>query len=200
MATQQTVNAVNGVDMNTLLTKISVIKEDPELGKMGKSRFRTCNAWVSGDCDGTTIAGFYGAQRELRRKRSFDLHADEPALSAGENQGGNSVEHLLNAPVACMTKGMVACAGVRGIHIAELESELEGDIDLNGFLGLDESVPTGISDIRGTFRVKADLDKAEGLRRPIEYSLVYNMITRDAKVQMSVELTRSRVARVRRYV
>ena len=36
---------------------------------------------------------------------------------------------------------MVAHAAVRGIEIEELESELEGDIDLRGFLGLAMDVP-----------------------------------------------------------
>jgi hypothetical protein len=36
---------------------------------------------------------------------------------------------------------MVAHAAVRGIDIAELESEIEGEIDLRGFLGIASDVP-----------------------------------------------------------
>ena len=43
------------------------------------------------------------------------------------------VEHLLHALASCVTMRMVAHAAVRGIEIQELESELEGDIDLSGF-------------------------------------------------------------------
>ena len=50
---------------------------------------------------------------------------------------------------------MVAHAAVRGIEIEELESELEGDIDLRGFLGLSLDVPMGFTDSRAYFRVKA---------------------------------------------
>ncbi|MHC4520386.1 MAG: OsmC family protein [Planctomycetota bacterium] len=184
MATQQTIHAVNGIDMDTLQATINAIKEDPELGK---SKFRARNTWISGNHNCTTITDFYGAKQELRHKQSFELHADEPALLAGEDQGANPVEHLLNALVACMTTSMVAHAGVRGIHIEELESELEGDIDLNGFLGLDESVPKGFTDIRVRFRVKADVDNMERLRRLTEYSPVYSTVTQGANVQVSVE-------------
>ena len=38
-------------------------------------------------------------------------------------------QDLLHALAACLTTGMVAHAAVRGIHIEELESEIEGDID-----------------------------------------------------------------------
>lgn len=42
-------------------------------------------------------------------------------------------------------------AAVRGIHIEELESELEGDIDLRGFLGRRRDVPKGFTEIRVLF-------------------------------------------------
>jgi uncharacterized OsmC-like protein len=81
---------------------------------------------------------------------------------------------------------MVAHAAVRGIHIEELESELEGDIDLNGFLGLDESVPKGFTDIRVKFRVKSDIENMERLKRLTRFSPVFNTITQGANVNIEV--------------
>jgi uncharacterized OsmC-like protein len=57
-------------------------------------------------------------------------------IRSGEDQAPNPVEHLLNALAGCLTTAMVAHAAVRGIHIEELESEIEGDLDLRGYLGL----------------------------------------------------------------
>ena len=82
---------------------------------------------------------------------------------------------------------MVAHAAVRGIHIEELESELEGDIDLRGFLGLSNDVPKGFTDIRVNFKVKADVDNMERLKRLTAYSPVFNTITQGAKVDIRVE-------------
>jgi uncharacterized OsmC-like protein len=82
---------------------------------------------------------------------------------------------------------MVAHAAVRGIPIEELESELEGDIDLRGFLGLDGEVPKGFTEIRVKFRVKADSDNMERLKRLTSYSPVSNTITQGARVEIQVE-------------
>jgi len=96
------------------------------------------------------------------------------------------VEHLLNALAACVTTSMVAHAAVRGIHIDELESELEGDIDLRGFLGLSSNVPKGFTEIRVKFKVKADMDNLEHLKRLAAYSPVFNTITQGANVDIQM--------------
>lgn len=108
-------------------------------------------------------------------------------MLAGSDQGANPVEHLLNALAGCVTTSMVAHAAVRGIHIEELESELEGDIDLRGFLGLDPNVPKGYTNIRLRFKVKTDADNLEKLRSLAAFSPVYNTITNGAKVDIVVE-------------
>ncbi len=97
------------------------------------------------------------------------------------------MEHLLNALAACVTTSMVAHAAVRGIRIEELESELEGDLDLRGFLGLSNDVPKGFTNIRVNFKVKADVDNMERLKRLTAYSPVLNTITRGANVEVRVE-------------
>ena len=114
------------------------------------------------------------------------LHADEPPILAGQDDGANPVEHLLNALAACVTTSMVAHAAVRGIHIEALESELEGDIDLRGFLGLDEDVPKGFTDIRVKFKVNSDVGNLERLKRLTAFSPVFNTITQGANVDIQV--------------
>jgi len=81
---------------------------------------------------------------------------------------------------------MVAHAAVRGIHIEKLESELEGDIDLRGFLGLDESVPKGYTAIRLRFRVRTDAENLEQLRQLAAFSPVLNTITNGSRVDIEV--------------
>ncbi|MBN1490631.1 MAG: OsmC family protein, partial [Phycisphaerae bacterium] len=116
-----------------------------------------------------------------------ELHADEPPMLAGGDVGANPVEHLLNALAACVTTGIVAHAAVRGIHIEELESELEGDIDLRGFLGLANDVPKGYTNIRVKFRVKTDPANLPKLKRLAEFSPVYNTLTGGTHVDIEIE-------------
>lgn len=181
-AVQNTI--INGIDMDTLQGTVQAIDQEPELGRCP---FRARNQWLGGNHNCTTITGFYGAKQEFAHKQSFELHADEPAILAGGDEGANPVEHLLNALAGCVTTSMVAHAAVRGIHIEELESELEGDIDLRGFLGLANDVPKGFTDIRIMFKVKANVDNLERLKRLTAFSPVLNTITQGAHVDIQLE-------------
>jgi uncharacterized OsmC-like protein len=69
-----------------------------------------------------------------------------------------------------------------------LESTLEGDIDLRGFLGLDLNVPKGYTEIRAKFRVKAKPEDLDRIRELAKFSPVYNTITRGARVAVDVDL------------
>jgi uncharacterized OsmC-like protein len=175
---------VNGIRMETLQETVHAIEQEPDLGQC---KFRAHNTWQGGTQNCTTITGFYGARQEIAHKQQFELLADEPPILAGHDEGANPVEHLLNALAACVTTSMVAHAAVRGICIEELESELEGDLDLRGFLGLSNDVPKGFTNIRVNFKVKADVDNMERLKRLTAYSPVLNTITQGAKVDVRVE-------------
>jgi uncharacterized OsmC-like protein len=183
MAIQQEIHEINGINVDVLKETVGAIQAEPELGK---SRFRAHNRWIRGNHNCTTILDFYGAKQEMLHKQEFELHADEPPLLAGEDEGANPVEHLLHALASCVTTSMVAHAAVRGIHIEELECEVEGDIDLRGFLGLPDDVPKGYTDIRVNFRVKTDEGNLERLKRLAAFSPVFNTVTQSAKVDIEV--------------
>jgi uncharacterized OsmC-like protein len=184
MDEQKTINTVNGIDMDVLQSTVNAIQEDPELARC---KFHVTNKWLGANHNCTTINSFYGAKQEIDHKQSFELHADEPPMLAGQDQGANPVEHLLNALAACVTTSMVDHAAVRGIHLEEVESEIEGDIDLQGFLGLSRDVPKGYTDIRVKFKVKSDVDNMERLKRLAEYSPVYNTLVSGVNVDIQVE-------------
>ena len=97
------------------------------------------------------------------------------------------MEHLLHALASCLTTSMVAHAAVRGIRIDELESELEGDLDLRGFLGLDPNVPKGYTAIRVKFRVKADPKDMDALQELTKFSPVFNTLTQGTQVDIMVD-------------
>jgi uncharacterized OsmC-like protein len=175
---------VNGIELNVLQETVNAVKNDPELGRC---QFRAKNKWIGGNHNCTTITGFYAAKQERDHKQTFELHADEPPMLAGQDEAANPVEHLLNALAGCVTTSLVAHAAVRGIEIQELESELEGDIDLRGFLGLDDNVPKGFTDIRLKFKVKTDEQNMERLKSLASFSPVYNTLTNGANVDIQIE-------------
>jgi uncharacterized OsmC-like protein len=184
MVTVQLSNRVNGINLEVLNATVQAIQGDPELGKC---RFRARNTWIDANHNCTTVSGFYGAKQENTHKQDFELHADEPPILAGNDEGANPVEHLLHALASCVTTSLVAHAAVKGIHIEELEAAVEGDIDLRGFLGLDSKVPKGYTNIRMTYTVKTDEDNLRKLKTLAEFSPVYNTLIHGTQVDIQVE-------------
>src|SRR2546427_13301566 len=104
---------VNGINLDVLLGTVNAVKNDPELGRC---KFRATNKWVGAAHNCTTVKGFHAAKQDIDHKQQFELHCGEPAILAGEDDGANPVEHLLNALAGCVTTSMVAHAAVRGIE------------------------------------------------------------------------------------
>lgn len=184
MATEIMAGNVNGINLNVLTETINAIRKDPELGKC---RFRARNKWVSGNHNRTVVSDFYGAKSEQIHKKEFEIHADEPPILAGSDEAPNPVEHLLHALASCVTTSLVAHAAVKGVHVEELESVLEGDIDLNGFLGLNSDVPKGYSNIRMKIKVKTDSGNLKLLKNLSEISPVFNTLIHGARVDIDIE-------------
>ena len=170
---------VNGVEVNDLFATIEAIKKDPEIAKFN---FRISNRWINGGRNQSTIKDFYGAKADHQHSPQFELVADEPPLLLGEDNGPNPVDYLLNALAACVTTSMIYHAAAKGIEIKGVESRLEGDLDLRGFLGLSNQVPVGYQQIRIYFKIDADIDdseKEELIAMGKKYSPVYNTIFAD---------------------
>ena len=174
---------VNGVNLEVLGGTVGAVQAEPQLGIC---RFRTSNTWVDGAQNRSEIRGFFGAGQEIAHKQGFRLLADEPAILAGNDDGANPVEYLLHALAACLTTSMVAHAAVRGISIDAIESELEGDIDLNGFLGLDPDTAKGFTRIRAEFRIQAADEDMDAIRSLADFSPVLNTLTGGVPVDMTI--------------
>lgn len=145
---------LNGVDVDRLVATIGLIKETPQLARFC---FRAHSDWKEGGHTRTTIQDFYGAGGEdTSRSRPIILEGDEPPVLLGNNQGANAVEAVLHALASCLAVGFVYNASAQGISVESLEFDLEGNLDLHGFLGLSEDVRPGYEGIRVEYRVKAD--------------------------------------------
>lgn len=184
MHTETARHVVNGIDVDVLMSTVNAIKGDAGLGAC---RFRATNAWLAGSHNRSTVTSFHGARQEIAHKQTFTMDADEPAILAGGDHGANPVEHLLHALASCLTTSMVAHAAVRGIAIRSVESSLEGDIDLRGFLGLAPSVPKGYTDIRVAFRIDADPKDMARIRELAQFSPVFNTLAQGTRVDVTVD-------------
>ncbi len=141
---------INGLDTDELLAIVEAVKQNWEKGK---------TVW-------TASARWLGGFRVETASRGFKLKADEPDMLAGTNTAANPVELVLQAYGACLAIGYAMNAAVRGITIRDLRIDVEGEIDLPGFLGLEPPEKAGMDRLPGyksvTARVKmsADADAA----------------------------------------
>ena len=174
---------INGVDTERLGQMVQAVQQNPSLGA---SQFRAVNRWISGGHNRSTIKGFYGAgQEDTTRTQSFELDADEPQTLLGKDQAPNPVEFVLHALAACLTSSMVYHAAARGIHIESIESTLEGDLDLQGFLGLSDHIRRGYKEIRVTFNVKSDASP-EQLAELTRFSPVFDTVSNPVPVSIAI--------------
>jgi len=150
---------VNGLDITQMFQTLEAIKGQPTLARF---QFRAENRWLDGGTNRSTIQGFYGAGREDdSRREPFVFTNGEPPVLLGNNEGANPVEFLLHALAGCVTTTLVIHAAARGIRIEEISTELEGDLDLQGLLALDDSVGAGYERIRMKMDINADCSDEE---------------------------------------
>jgi uncharacterized OsmC-like protein len=178
---------LNGVDTPTLFATIDAVKAQPELGKF---QFRATNRWMSGTHSRSRIETFSGAGGEHRHMGDVQFDADHPAVLVGTDKAPAAVEFLLHAIAACITSGIGNIAAARGVKLTEVESTVEGDIDLRGILGLSNEVRNGYERLRVNFRIKGDASP-EKLREIVEQSkarsAVFDVLTKGTVVEVTAD-------------
>ena len=175
------------MNVDHLFGNIDAIKDAPALGKF---KFRANNKWINGGHNQTTIDNFHGIQQEHDHADPFKLDADEPPLLLGEDIGPNPVEYALTALAACVTTALVYHAAAKGIKLNAVESRLEGDIDLRGFLGISDDVRRGYENIRIYYKIDADVpdeELEELIQMGTKYSPVFDTFTNPVTVTAQLE-------------
>ncbi|HYG34698.1 MAG TPA: OsmC family protein [Clostridia bacterium] len=184
MATMPKEKITNGVNVTKLAETIRAVRQQPELADF---KFRARNKWFTGGQNQAEISDYYGTCQEMQsREKPFTMDLDEPPVLLGEDKGPNPVEVLLAALSGCMTTTLAYHAASRGLNLQKVESEYEGDIDLNGFLDIDPNVRKGYQEIRVKFRVKGDAD-AEKVRELVQKSPVFDSISKGVPIKIMVE-------------
>lgn len=177
---------LNGVDTPKLFATIGAVKAQPELAKF---QFRAINRWHSGTCSETHIESFSGAGGEHHHLTNISYTADHPAVLCGEDRGPTPVELLLHALASCLTAGVANIAAARGVTLHSVKAEVEGDIDLQGLLGISDAVRNGYQRIAVRFDLQGDAPReklAEILEQSRRRSAVFDVITGQVPVEISL--------------
>jgi uncharacterized OsmC-like protein len=86
------------------------------------------------------------------------IATDEPEGLGGTDTAPNPVEQLLGALGSCLAIGYAANATAAGIRIDDLRIDVEGDLNLKSFLGL-EPGHAGYDTIRANVHIDSDADE-----------------------------------------
>lgn len=186
MSNTTTRPARNGVDTPTLFATLDAVREAPEAARF---QFRARNEWQSGTHSRSTIGDFFGVGEDREHATTFTFDADHPAVLVGHDNGPTPVEFLLHGLASCITSGIANIAAARGVTLTEVSSRVTGDIDLNGILGLDDSVRNGYERIDIEFTIKGDASDEE-LAAIVEQSrarsAVFDVMTNGVPVGVSI--------------
>ena len=181
------VNEINGVNLERMNETVSGIKADPSLAKF---KFRSENEWVNCALSSIKIKPFFGCGMEYSdRDVRFTLEADSPDILLGSDKATDPVEYLLGALSACLTTTIVYHGAAKGIAIKKLSSTYEGDLDLQGFLGLSDKTKKGFQEIRVKFNVETEASEAT-LRELIKFSPVYEMVSAGVPIKVNFNITK----------
>ena len=146
-----TSKVINGLDLQAIDDMVSTVKGNPGCGT---ASFRVTTQWKGQTRSESTVQSFTCAGEPV--PRAFTIAADEPRELLGTDTAPNPQELLLSAVNACMMVGYVAQASFRGITLDDCRIETEGELDLRGFLGLDEDVPPGYRRINYVVHLEGD--------------------------------------------
>lgn len=138
--------AVNGIDLEAMDETVAAVARDPARGRI---ELAVKTEWTGQTRSETTVECCTVGGEPV--ERCFTITADEPRELFGSNTAPSPQELLMSAVNACLVICYVSQAAVRGIRLDSCRIETHGELDLRGFLGLDEAVLPG--NRRITYRV-----------------------------------------------
>lgn len=124
--------------------------------------------------------------------RDFSFISDEPEELGGTDKGPNPVEYVLGALAACQEIVVKAHAVALGIDVKSVEVEVDGDLDLHGFLNLSDARP-GFTKVQYHTKIETeetDTQKLEQLKKiSIKNCPVLDIIKNPAPVEGKITYT-----------
>ena len=168
----------NGVNVQALLEAREALTNAPEAAKF---KWRAKCKWENGTHSHSEVEGFFGLGGEQHHKKTFSFEADHPEIFAAEDNGATPVEYVLVGLASCLTAGVASVAQNRNIQLHSVKATLEGDMDLQGILGIDSDVRNGYQRIKVVFDIDADASQedieavvAQSQKRSAVYDIVTN--------------------------
>jgi uncharacterized OsmC-like protein len=176
----------NGVNVEALLGAREAMTGMPAAAAF---TFSAQSEWVNGTHTSTTVEKFFGIGEQQTHRRAFVLETDHPEIFASEDHGITPPEMVLVGLAGCLTAGIASVAQHRGIQLRSVKATLEGDMDLQGMLGIDGDVRNGFSGITVRYDIDANAtrDEVEAVvAQSQKRSPVFDILTNPTNVTVEV--------------
>jgi uncharacterized OsmC-like protein len=137
---------INGLNTDSLNNVVESVKQNWETGRITRS----------------ASVEWKGGFKSEATSRQFTAQVDMPCGLCGEDTAISPLEMVLQAYGACLTVGYAMHCAARGIKLQELKINVEGEVDLPGFLGLTAPAHLNMDSLPGYKFIKVDVKmKAE---------------------------------------
>jgi uncharacterized OsmC-like protein len=149
----------------------------------GKASYGIKLNWESGTK--TTVSTKNMVLGEHKLIRDFKFTIDEPNELLGVNCAPNPAEYMLGGMAGCMAVTFMAGATAMNIEINQLQLEIDGELDLRGFLGLNPDVNPGFPELKFIFYVEGNGTQEQYeklMERVTMHSPNYNTIKNEVKL------------------
>nr|ANY58132.1 Osmotically inducible protein [uncultured bacterium] len=163
------------LNLGNYLEFLRAVEQDPSKARFS---FSAKTSWKGG-----------AATETVARDRV--IAADEPEAFGGGDTAADPVELVLAALTSCVSIGLVTQAAKRGVDFEDFEMEVVGDMDLRGYLGLDDEVRPGYEKLEYVVRVKTDAPEslvAEMLAAAERTSPMFDTIRNGVAVSSRLEV------------
>jgi uncharacterized OsmC-like protein len=137
---------INGLDTDSLQNVVDSVRQNWETGRITRS----------------ASVEWKGGFKSEATSRQFTAQVDMPCGLCGEDTAISPLEMVLQAYGACLTVGYAMHCAARGIKLQDLKINIEGEVDLPGFLGLEAPEHLKMDSLPGYKFIKVDVKmKAE---------------------------------------
>jgi len=137
---------INGLDTDSLKNVVDSVKQNWETGRITRS----------------ASVEWKGGFKSEATSRQFTAQVDMPCGLCGEDTAISPLEMVLQAYGACLSVGYAMHCAARGIKLQKLKINIEGEVDLPGFLGLKAPEHLNMDSLPGYKFIKVDVKmKAE---------------------------------------
>jgi uncharacterized OsmC-like protein len=171
---------LNNINISGLSEYANEVKEN---NIQGKASYGVELNWESGTKTRVKTKNMVLGDHKLIRDFSFII--DEPTQLLGVNCAPNPAEYMLGGLAGCMAVTFMAGATAMDIQISELKLEIDGELDLQGFLGLNPDVNPGFPELKFIFHVKGSGSKEQYknlMDRVTKHSPNYNTFKNEVKM------------------